>query len=496
MRRALTLWSALLLLAAFVSQGHAESLAAKKTPKAIRDALAGIHELKATPPQQPDTAVEPSIAVNPENPLNVVIGFQAGRVDSGCAQTLGYGVTFDGGKSWKWGALPGVSEATGGTYPLASDPVVAFGPDDTVYFNSLLCEAATNDLGFNVSTDGGKTWGETTVVPTERTFPMDDKNWIIVDNGTGMGHHPGRLYMVWDQVAPVVAMYSDDQAQTWQGPFAIYPGQGIGSFPLVMPNGDLAVVFATLAYPLPALHRDAKGFQGERIAGLNELVISTAPGAGLLPTGAPLVFTPATTVADDLGVDTIRQRAGENVPTAAVDPNNGTIYVAWQDARYREDTSNDIVIASSPDGGATWSSVERVNPGKPNDYVDRFTPALTVTGDGTLGIFYRVQYLAVSPDKYSPFVDTFYQQSADGRSWSAPLKVNRTIRSDVRFAAFSRSSAFYGDYNQAVSTGSWIYYVRCESYALSPKEPATFPPKVHHQRAWVALVDVDGDGKR
>lgn len=188
--------------------------AAAETPKVLQDHQAAKHKLVAVPPQQPDTNVEPSIAVNPKDPLNAVAGYQSGRVDAGCAQTLGYATTFDGGKTWKSAPLPKLTVANGGTYPLASDPVVAFGPDNTVYFNSLMCGDAGNDLAFSVSKDGGKTWGDPTLVPTERTFSMDDKNWILVDNSKAPGHHYGRVYMVWDNIAPVVVMYSDDQAET------------------------------------------------------------------------------------------------------------------------------------------------------------------------------------------------------------------------------------------------------------------------------------------
>lgn len=126
-----------------------------------------MHKLSVVEPQQGDTAVEPSISVNPRNPMNAVAMFQAGRVDAGCAQTNGYATTFNGGKTWTSGAFPNLTTATGGTVPLASDPVVAFGPNNVVYANHLMCTAEFNDLAFSVSTNGGKTWGDPVSVPTE-----------------------------------------------------------------------------------------------------------------------------------------------------------------------------------------------------------------------------------------------------------------------------------------------------------------------------------------
>lgn len=488
MRRVALLLVAVLSTSASVVPAHAAS-----GPRVLRDVQAGVHKLSVVPPQQPDTATEPSISVNPRNPLNAVTMFQAGRVDAGCAQINGYGVTFDGGKTWKSGVFPSLTAANGGPVPLASDPVVAFGPNNVVYANHLMCDADFNDLAVSVSTNGGMTWGDPILVPTERTLPLDDKNWITVDNGTGAGHHPGRVYLVWDNVAPVVAMYSDDQAKTWNGPFVVYPGQGIGSLPLVMPNGDLAVVFQG-AQVMPALPAS----DPNDVATLDKYLIASAPGAGSLPTGAPLVFLPPTGVGAYRGVDVRVQRAGENLETAAVDPKTGRIYVAWEDNRFRTDVVNDVVITHSDDGGLTWTPVQRVNPGKTDDFVEHFTPAIAVGNDGILRVMYRQQKQAEDeldiPDR-TPFIDTYYQQSKDGKTFTKPLKINTKIRTDMRFAAFSRESAFLGDYNQIAIAGSWAYVVRCEAFRINKRERAEWPPYVHHQRAWVSVVDSDGNGR-
>lgn len=465
-------------------------------PRVIRDVQAAVHQLKTTPPQQPDTTTEPSISVNPENPLNAVALYQAGRVDTGCAQVNGYATTFDGGKTWSYGPLPKLTQAVGGTSPLASDPVVAFGPDNIVYANSLMCDAEGNNLAFNVSTDGGKTWGDPIYVPNERTFPNDDKNWIVVDNSDAAGHHKGRIYLVWDQIAPVVAMYSDDQAQTWHGPFVIYGGPGIGTIPLITPAGDLAVVFNTLASPVPPLYSDPAAYDQGTLTTASKMLISLAPRAGSVPTGGPLVFLPPTTVDAWRGTDIRTQRASDFLPLAAIDPNSGRIYVTWSDNRFRDDVANDIVITHSDDMGLTWSGVRRVNPGKLDDFVEHFTPAIEVGEDGIVRLSYRTQKQAEDPARFSPYVDTVYQQSDDaGETWTKPFKININVRTDVRFATSASNRVFLGDYSQIAVTGSWAYVVRCEAFRASPREPAKFPPKVRHTRVWVAVVDADGNGK-
>jgi len=487
--------SALVLIVALLCSVSAlPAAAARPGPRVLRDVQAGIDRLEPQGDEQPDTALEPSISVNPNNPLNAVAVYQAGRVDSGCAEINGYATTVDGGKTWRSGAFPKLTVANGGTTDLASDPAVAFGPGNIVYTNHLMC-ATTNDLAFSVSRDGGRTWGTPIPVPSERTFPLDDKNWIAVDNGKGPGHHNGRLYMVWDDVAPVVALYSDDQAKTWNGPFVIWPGQGIGTYPLVMPNGDLAIIF-TGAYPVPPLFSEGSPTAAD-LQATDKFLIARASGAGAVSTGGPLVFTPATPIASNLGVAPRDQRAGDGLPAPAVDPKTGRIYVAWMDHRFRSDVVNDVVMTYSDDG-TNWSAVRRVNPGPTGDYAEHFTPAIEVGRDRVVRIMYRVQKQAANLDDIptkTPYVDTFYQQTKDGSRFSVPMKVNTRVRSDIRFAAYSRGGAFYGDYSQIAVTGSWAYVVRAESFRVRKSDKAQWPPVDHHQRVWVAVVDSDGNGR-
>lgn len=462
-------------------------------PFVFTDRLAGSDDMKAHPPEQPDTTIEPSIAVNPANPDNAVAVYQEGRVDGGGAEDNGWATTFDGGKHWIHGDLPKLTRDVGGQFDRASDAVVAFGPNNVVYANSLVFDDTTNNalrsgLTVNVSTDGGRTWGDPILLQDDDGAGLNDKNWIVVDNGQGPGHHHGRVYVVWDRVVPVLATYSDDRGKTWlPAPSLIYSGQGIGAMPMVMPNGDLAVAFLTDVALAPTLHPNPGDDLAEPIPGVSKMVISVARGAGGLPTGTPLVFTPPTSVGVFEGNSIRQQRAG-GLPTADVDPRTGRIYVSWEDGRFRTDSANDVVLTWSDDEGTTWTPVRVVNPGTPGDWIDRYNPAVGIGPDGSVRIAYRARREAAAVKDFSPYVDTFYQRSLDGgRTFSAPLRVNR-VRTNVDFAAFSRNGAFLGDYHQVAVAGARTYVVRCEAYAPSPDAPATFPPTVHHQTTWVAVV--------
>src|SRR4029077_2680578 len=145
---------------------------------------------------------EPSIAVNPNDPQNVVIGYQEGRVDGGGDATNGYAVTFDGGQTWTNGEMPGLTsypnQATTGPFDRASDAVVAFGPNNDVYFSSLVFnsetsslhtgngtvdsqgQAARSGMAINVSHNGGKTWSGPVSFDDDQLDGLNDKNWIVV----------------------------------------------------------------------------------------------------------------------------------------------------------------------------------------------------------------------------------------------------------------------------------------------------------------------------
>ncbi|NWG09012.1 MAG: exo-alpha-sialidase [Nitrososphaerales archaeon] len=81
---------------------------------------------------------EPTIAVNPEDPTNIVVGAHDYR---NRFVEAWYYTSVDGGSTWVEGPLPGVESIY-----LTGDPTLAFGLDDTVYFSTIATELVSMEI--------------------------------------------------------------------------------------------------------------------------------------------------------------------------------------------------------------------------------------------------------------------------------------------------------------------------------------------------------------
>src|SRR3954468_17080299 len=505
---------------AVAAPAGAQTVGAQQFPVLVHDVKTGAYTLGNTTGDnsdmqnlvQPDTQAEPSIAVNPANPLNVVATYQSGRRANGGDATNGYATSFDGGATWTYGELPKLTTQIKpqGEFERASDAVAAFGPDNTVYVNSLIFDQDTSNglrsgMAVNVSKDGGKTWSDPIVFQDDRLGGTNDKNWIVVDNSDAPGHHKGRVYVVWDRVAPVVYQYCDhdcDQRANWLPTFdtlsgLVFPGQGIGAYPMIMDNGGLGIVISTLS-------AGVETSPDEPDEGADNQVFISAPAAGRTPYPAPLQFLPPIQIASNGSNGTVAQRAAEGLPAAAADPNRGTLYAVWDDGRLRSDGVNDAVISRSTDNGQTWSSPSRVNPGPKDDKVNHYNVTVAVGEDGKVYVDYRVRDQSGTPPLFAPpRIDTYHQQLSDaGRTWTEPLLVD-SVPSNPLYGAFSRDGTFEGDYNQTATAGGYTYVTRAKGLPAAAGERAALTPVPgqmtqveltpnglghQHQSNWVALV--------
>lgn len=269
-------------------------------------------------PFQDDTTIEPSIAVNPANPREIVTGFQTGRDDAGGGIDNGFATSHDGGATYTSGAMPGLtatSPSPNTAYTRASDAVVTWGLGETVYYSSLVFDPSGANLRSAIvnstSHDGGLHWDLPDIVQDDNGGGLNDKNWTVVDRSAAPGHHLGRVYVVWDRVAGVFTKYSDDGGKTWvpRSPVIVpltYQSQGIGAIPVVLPSGGLSVIFETLVGAPPPGEIEV----GEAETGTTKFVAATAPLAGSTPSPVPIAFQAAVSIATYQGTAVRGQRAG------------------------------------------------------------------------------------------------------------------------------------------------------------------------------------------
>jgi BNR/Asp-box repeat len=420
---------------------------------------------------EPDTQVEPAIAIDPSHPRIITGVFQQSRNGTfGGSLDPGYATSQDGGRTWADGNLPLLTTAVGGPFQLASDPVAAFGQDGSDYAQTIAFDetGARSAVTVQRSTDHGISFGPPSLVVDDNDPNVfNDKNWIVVDNSPRSPHH-GRIYSVWSRFitsgsgssavtnSPGAVSYSDDKGKTWSKfTFITQPDADTeGIIPLVHADGSITVVYDLF---IPSQNKDYEAAQTSHDGG----VTWSAP----------------VRIAEFLGSEVPGMRTG-GLPAAAIDPVTGRMYAVWQDARFNASGLNDIVLSSSADGGKTWSAPRAVSPRAAG--ADRFTPAVAADA-GAVHITYRTRgangkALSVGED---------YLVSTDGgKTFGREREVGPP--SVLQWAAVSNEApppvAFLGDYMGVAATPRSAELIWC----LSSKPPVSGK---YHQTAWTATIN-------
>ncbi len=424
---------------------------------------------------------ETTVAVNPENPRNLVAGSNDYRVfnsrenrndASGWAYT-----SFDGGKTWKNIELPGLTYQTGATGALsdmdsAGDPVLAFGPHNTVYYANIVFSRLNAGSGITVSVshNGGLTWGAPSIVQLDGVLPdgtatptnyFNDKNWITVDPRSG------QVYLSWTRFtydssgnyleSPIVEKSSDNQGRSWSDASRISPtttnfSGGLtafaqGSNPQVTANGTVYIAYegtvcATLACNGASDH--------------DATVVAYSCDHGKTWTNEIVGQNYDYPFNSDVANETL---TGENFrinsyPQLTVDPLTQHLYVTWSDDRTGQYTSAGVsvktdgtaFIASSADG-RHWSSATAAEPGG-----DVVFPAVAALGGKVAVTYYTRSY-----DPSGIDLDYAYTTVGWNGQYSAQHRITtQSANPQVQFVTTGLvtgnvlQGAFIGDYSAAV----------------------------------------------
>lgn len=294
-------------------------------------------------------------------------------------------VSDDGGASWRRAVES--SEFNG-------DPMCAFAPDGRAFFVSI----GTDDENWKKvnwwmqifrSDDGGLSWG------AGETRRGGDRPYIAFD--AGAGKRPAAAYVVYsirataldrfgtfetlrDAAAPTVeVLRSTDSGKTW-GKTAV----GVATGPS-LPTATGAAVLSDGTLAVLWLERFTKKDEAGQDVGQED---RQTLNLSLVPPGAE-IFQPTVRIAELVASRPDSGTFFSLAPDASRGSFRDRLYAAWTDTAAPRAR---ILVASSADGGKSWSAPAVVDdePGAdPTKELDDYQPTIAVNRDGFVGITWR-----------------------------------------------------------------------------------------------------------
>lgn len=398
---------------------------------------------------------EPSIAVNPNNPRQIVVAFQPA--------TVAYSV--DGGESFTRAELPRIPN-----WGEGGDVSVTFDSHGNAYLGTLHFDklgstsywahgGGRNGIFVRHSTDGGKTWDKSAVAVKAFNGEEPEIQWQDMPRlfSDTQPHSPyrGNVYIGWIewQLDKSIILFarSTDQGKTFSAPIRISTHAGLPRDDNGALVGFVGVVGADGT--IYAIWNDGSGIalttshDGGNTFFPSRTVFEVAPpyfgGAGGIPGVSRAMGFP------QIGVDS----SGKGP---------ASLYISWSDYR---DGDVDVFCASSQDHGRHWSKPVRVNSDPVHDGIDQF-----------------FQWMAVDPVTGDVYVQ-FYDRRDDPANRKTGVTLARSTDGGKAFANYAWSSepfasdrpAFLGDYTWLAAYDGKVYGAWTETVPTeeSSGRPAT-----------------------
>jgi hypothetical protein len=338
---------------------------------------------------------EPSLAINPRNPLNIVAAAAPDNIY----------FSVDGGKSWR-------KQKIQSSYENQGSPVIVCDNKGTFYLIIVARLKGHTDkmessevLVCHISSDGGKTWDEGTPFGSS---PMKDQL-----NPMGAIDFKGNIIVSWTQVDQLgandstchssIVISSSANGKRWSKPVELSQFNGNcrsddhTAFGATPGAGEDKKLYVTWSHA-NSIYLD-RSFDGGGMWLFNDIVLSDQNGGWNLQVsgderynGMPVlvinktkteqrglmyitwadqrrgeddadiwfmrshnfgdIWTPAMKVNDDSG------RKHQFMPAMSVDDITGHIYILYFDRRNSEDESTDVYLAYSRDAGSTFKNTK------------------------------------------------------------------------------------------------------------------------------------------
>jgi hypothetical protein len=401
----------------------------------------------------PEGREEPTIAVNPRNPNQVIVAFQG--MLGAPKRPVDVAYSRDSGRTFALAA--GIS---GSDWQVAGDVTLAFDTHGIAYLSYIGADGFGSDYyaghgaGHNAvvvrrSLDGGKTWepngARVREPPLSATTPFQDMERLFADQWPG-SRYAGTLYIGWIewQLTQSVMLFSRsvDSGRTWAPAIRISTHAGLPRDG----NGDVVGFHGTVASDgtIYTVWHDGDhiAFTTSRDGGK-----SFAPSRWIIETGPPYMGA-----IPDLGP----VFGAMGFPQVAVDPKDAPLYVCWSDY---SNGDIDVFFSRSIDGGRTWSPQMRVNTNPVHDGTDQF-----------------FQWMAVDRVTGAIYVQ-FYDRRADAANRKTAVTLARSTDHGATFVnyawthePFDGHGVRLGDYMWLVAYdnrvyGAWAEVVPADSSA-------------------------------
>lgn len=301
-------------------------------------------EARLTPEER--SASEVTVAADPTDPEHVVAA-----ANSNGPEGAGFDLyaSQDAGTSWTASIYQPDDvrqPPDGSTFEAISDPVLAFGPEGTLYLAGL-AYLPTSAIFVAVSPDGDTSFEETHIVhESDVASSFNDKEWLGVNPETGTLHTAWQQEPAMDQlrqiqheagvdadVGEIVFSRSTDGGETWTDPTVVSRGMQSNGTQVAFTQGGIA-------------HMIWVNYETNTI----DHVRSTDDGETW---SEPEPIAP---------VDTVppfdRYQRMHTLPALASDEDGRALYAVWHDDANGD---ADVLAVASPDEGQTWTDPVRVH---------------------------------------------------------------------------------------------------------------------------------------